>query len=90
MLTLWLSICIRFFVVNATSKSYPFQILPRLHSRPHGISVQIMFHIEKAHYIVDEMVANGAIVENNKANILKPLALMDKSSQEESSIFNRR
>ena len=23
-----------------------------------------MFHIEKAHYIVDEMVANGAIVEN--------------------------
>ena len=22
---------------------------------------QIMFHIEKAHYIVDEMVANGAI-----------------------------
>ena len=36
-----------------------------------------MFHIEKAHYIVDEMVANGVIVENNKANILRPLALMD-------------
>lgn len=38
---------------------------------------QIMFHIEKAHYIVDEMVANGVIVENNKCNILRPLALMD-------------
>ena len=38
--------------------------------------LDIMFHIEKAYYIVDEMVANGAIVENNKANILKPLTLM--------------
>jgi AP-4 complex subunit sigma-1 len=36
-----------------------------------------MFHIEKAHYIDDEMVANGVIVENNKCNILRPLALMD-------------
>ena len=50
--------------------------------------LDIMFHIEKAYYIVDEMVANGAIVENNKSNILKPLALMDKvASTEESSFF---
>jgi AP-4 complex subunit sigma-1 len=46
-----------------------------------------MFHIEKAHYIVDEMVANGAIIENNRTNILKPLTLMDKSGNED-SIFN--
>eukprot|EP01033_Poteriospumella_lacustris_P005513 gene5513-3929_t len=51
--------------------------------------LDIMFHIEKAHYIVDEMVANGAIVENNKANILKPLALIDKSASQEESIFRR-
>lgn len=50
--------------------------------------IQIMFHIEKAHYIVDEMVANGSIVETNKANILKPLQLMDKLASEE-SIFSR-
>jgi AP-4 complex subunit sigma-1 len=49
-----------------------------------------MFHLEKAHYIVDEMVANGAIVENNKANILKPLVLMDKSTSAEESIFSSR
>ena len=49
-----------------------------------------MFHIEKAHYIVDEMVANGSIIENNKANILKPLALIDKSTSAEESIFSRR
>jgi len=51
--------------------------------------LDIMFHIEKAHYIVDEMVANGAIVENNKVNILKPLALIDKSASNEESIFRR-
>ena len=50
--------------------------------------LDIMFHIEKAHYIVDEMVANGAIIENNKTNILKPLQLMDKLQSEE-SIFSR-
>lgn len=50
--------------------------------------LDIMFHIEKAHYIVDEMVANGVIVENNKANILKPLGLMDKVASDE-SIFSR-
>lgn len=48
-----------------------------------------MFHIDKAHYIVDEMVANGCIVENNKVNILKPLILMDKTVAAEESIFNQ-
>lgn len=48
-----------------------------------------MFHIDKAHFIVDEMVATGAIVENNKANILKVLSLLDKSSASEGSIFGR-
>eukprot|EP01039_Chlorochromonas_danica_P008388 gene8388-9246_t len=51
--------------------------------------LDIMFHIEKAHYIVDEMVANGAIVENNKANVLKVLTLLDKSAASEGSIFGR-
>lgn len=37
-----------------------------------------MFNIEKAHFILDEMVANGNIVEMNKSNILNPLVLMDK------------
>jgi AP-4 complex subunit sigma-1 len=49
--------------------------------------LDIMFHIDKAHYIVDEMVANGCIIENNKANILKPLALMDKALTDSESIF---
>ena len=46
-----------------------------------------MFHIEKAHYIVDEMVSNGAIIENNKVLILRPLQLLDKNSNDNDSIF---
>ena len=51
--------------------------------------LDIMFHIDKAYYIVDEMVANGAIVENNKSNIVKPLALMDKSVKDGEGFFKK-
>jgi len=40
--------------------------------------LDIMFNIEKAHFILDEMIANGNIVEMNRTNILNPLVLMDK------------
>jgi AP-4 complex subunit sigma-1 len=46
-----------------------------------------MFNIEKAHFILDEMVSNGWIVETNKVNILRPMQLLDKASQE--SLFKR-
>lgn len=42
---------------------------------------QLMFNIEKAHFIVQEMVANGVIVETNKTNILDPLKLLDKEKK---------
>ena len=51
--------------------------------------LDIMYHIDKAYYIVDEMVANGYIVENNKSNILKPVTLMDKVIKD-SSFFSRK
>lgn len=49
----------------------------------HGVAcdvIQIMFNLEKAHFILDEMVMNGYIVETNKISILKPIHLMEKSS----------
>lgn len=64
--------------------------------------LDIMFNLEKAHFILDEMVSsscvqrpmitrpqvmNGCIVETNKANVLKPIALMEKTSEE--TIFKR-
>ncbi|KAF1329106.1 Ap-4 complex subunit sigma, partial [Globisporangium splendens] len=42
--------------------------------------LDIMFNLEKAHFILDEMVMNGYIVETNKISILKPIHLMEKSS----------
>eukprot|EP00295_Goniomonas_pacifica_P039071 CAMPEP_0175990096 /NCGR_PEP_ID=MMETSP0108-20121206/52114_1 /TAXON_ID=195067 ORGANISM="Goniomonas pacifica, Strain CCMP1869" /NCGR_SAMPLE_ID=MMETSP0108 /ASSEMBLY_ACC=CAM_ASM_000204 /LENGTH=92 /DNA_ID=CAMNT_0017321525 /DNA_START=225 /DNA_END=503 /DNA_ORIENTATION=- len=41
--------------------------------------LDIMFHIEKAHFIVDEMVLNGCIVETNKSNILDPVLATEKA-----------
>ena len=52
--------------------------------------LDIMYHIDKAYYIVDEMVANGAIVESNKVNIIKPLALLDKEIKKEEGSFFRK
>ena len=37
-----------------------------------------MFNIEKAHFILDEMVANGEIVETNKTRILAPVRVIDR------------
>ncbi|XP_022883081.1 AP-4 complex subunit sigma-like [Olea europaea var. sylvestris] len=42
--------------------------------------LDIMFHLEKAHFMLEEMVMNGCIVETSKANILSPIQLMDKAS----------
>ena len=50
--------------------------------------LDIMYHIEKAHYIVNEMVSNGYIVENNKINSLNQIALLDKVEAEEGSLLN--
>mmetsp|Transcript_11764 Transcript_11764/g.13545 ORF Transcript_11764/g.13545 Transcript_11764/m.13545 type:complete len:145 (-) Transcript_11764:289-723(-) len=43
--------------------------------------LDIMFNLEKAHFILDEMVMNGAIVETSKSSILQPIALLDKNSR---------
>lgn len=43
--------------------------------------LDIMFNLEKAHFILDEMVQNGYVVETNKANVLKPIAMLDSISK---------
>lgn len=44
--------------------------------------LDIMFNIERAHFILDEMMMNGKIVETNKKHILRPLRLMDAHKDE--------
>ena len=38
-----------------------------------------MFNIEKAHFIIDEMIMSGYITESNKANILNPVIAIVKA-----------
>ncbi|XP_057200769.1 AP-4 complex subunit sigma-1 isoform X2 [Triplophysa rosa] len=40
--------------------------------------LDIMFHLDKVHIILDEMILNGHIVETNKNRILAPLLALDK------------
>ena len=40
---------------------------------------QIMFNIEKAHMILDEMIMNGHITETNKNRALAPIVVLDKA-----------
>ena len=66
------SICIDFIAIHRVSSSFcDFRVQCEL---------DIMFHLEKAHFMLEEMVMNGAIVETNKTNILGPIQLMDKNS----------
>ncbi len=37
-----------------------------------------MFNVDKAHFILDEMVANGEIVETNKTRALAPVRVIDR------------
>jgi AP-4 complex subunit sigma-1 len=43
--------------------------------------------IKEVHFLVDEMVQNGFIVETNKSNILRPIALMERENQKVESMF---
>ena len=49
---------------------------------PAQCELDIMFSLEKVHFIVQEMVANGQIVETNMNNILGPLSLLESHSAE--------
>lgn len=42
---------------------------------------QIMKNLEAVHFMLNEMVMNGCIVETNKQNIMAPIMLMDKYTQ---------
>jgi len=49
--------------------------------------LDIMYQLEEVHFILDEMVMNGYIVDTNKANILRPLDLLEKESRKGEAMF---
>ncbi len=44
--------------------------------------LDIMFNLEKTHFIVDEFISNGCILDANRTNVLAPILLLDKQSKE--------
>ncbi|RZC27822.1 AP-4 complex subunit sigma isoform B [Glycine soja] len=77
-----------FFLVGVDDDENELAILEFIHllvetmDRHFGnvCELDIMFHLEKAHFMLEEMVMNGCIVETSKSNILTPIQLMDKTS----------
>lgn len=49
--------------------------------------LDIMYQLEQVHFLLDEMVMNGCIVETNRLNILRPLDLMERESQKADSMY---
>jgi len=52
--------------------------------------LDIMYQLEQVHFLVDEMVMNGCIVETNKPNILRPIELIEKESKKDEGMFGGR
>jgi AP-4 complex subunit sigma-1 len=49
--------------------------------------LDIMYQLEQVHFLLDEMVMNGNVVETNKNNILRPLDLMERESKKADSMY---
>ena len=47
--------------------------------------LDIMYQLEQVHFLLDEMVMNGYVVETNRNNVLRPLDLMERESQKADS-----
>ena len=48
---------------------------------PAGPVANYMWHGHvQAHFIVDEMLMNGCLVETNKQNVLQPVQLLEKAA----------
>lgn len=43
--------------------------------------LDIMFNLEKAHMILDEMIMSGQIAETNKNRILAPVAVLERAAR---------
>ena len=74
-----------FFIVGVDGEENELAIFEFIHCMVETLDrhfgnvceLDIMFHLEKAHYILDEMVMNGNIVETNKSLVLQLAAQVE-------------
>eukprot|EP00055_Hartaetosiga_balthica_P018583 m.134823 g.134823 ORF g.134823 m.134823 type:complete len:148 (+) comp9746_c0_seq1:120-563(+) len=75
-----------YFIVGADNDENELSILEFIHMVVETLDqyfegvceLDIMFNIEKVHFILDEMIANGEVIENNKTRIIAPIRVLDK------------
>lgn len=76
-----------FFLVGVDAEENELGILEFIHCMVETLDkwfsnvceLDIMFSLETAHFILDEMLMNGCIVETNKLNALGPVQLLEKA-----------
>ena len=49
--------------------------------------LDIMYQLEQVHFLLDEMVMNGYVVDTNKRNVLRSIDLIDRESKKNESMF---
>ncbi|PRW56326.1 AP-4 complex subunit sigma [Chlorella sorokiniana] len=77
-----------FFLVGIDDEENELGILEMIHCVVETLDkwfsnvceLDIMFSLETTHHIIDEMIANGCVVETNKANALTPVQLLERVS----------
>ncbi|KAK9835013.1 hypothetical protein WJX81_004247 [Elliptochloris bilobata] len=77
-----------FFLVGVDSEENELATLEFIHCLVETLDryfsnvceLDLMFNLEMAHFIVDEMLMNGCVVETNKHNILAPVQLLEKAN----------
>ncbi|KAK9916834.1 hypothetical protein WJX75_007612 [Coccomyxa subellipsoidea] len=77
-----------FFLVGIDNEENELAILEFIHCLVETLDryfsnvceLDLMFNLEMAHFIVDEMLMNGCIVDTNKQNILAPIQLLEKAA----------
>lgn len=66
--------------LSPPSPCLPTCVTPTTRRFSNVCELDIMFSLETTHHIIDEMIANGCIVETNKANALTPVQLLERVS----------
>lgn len=77
-----------FFLVGVDGDENELEILEFIHCIVETLDkwfsnvceLDILFSLEVAHFIIDEMCANGCIIETNKQNVLAPIQLLERAS----------
>ena len=78
-----------FFIVGVDGEENELAILEAIHCIVETLDkyfenvceLDMMFFFDRVHFIVDEMIVNGFLVDANKANAIAPLRLLDMDAR---------